>query len=69
MFVLSELSFDLAQKQLKRNLARLEACYKTGAWPGYKDEGVIEVGVPEHIAQREEQEIFEERDFSEIPFE
>ena len=58
---LSERSFGLAETQLKHNLSELGNCYKTGRWEGYKDRGILIAGVPEHIAEREEQEIRESR--------
>ena len=69
VIVLSERSFGLAQTQLKEYLKRLTACYERNGWSGYKDQGIIEAGIPENICQREEQEMFEDRDFTGIPFE
>lgn len=59
VIALDERSFAMAQTQLKHYLAKLTKCYHSGIWEGYKDRGVMIAGVPEQIAQREEEEIFD----------
>lgn len=58
--VLDEATFALAQTQTKHHLKRLVDCIANNDWHGYKDRGVIVTGVPEAIANRETQEIFNE---------
>lgn len=68
VIALDEKTFALAQTQLKHHLAELTKCYKTGEWKGWNSRGVVVCGIPENIISREEQEIFEARDFSKITF-
>jgi len=69
VIALDEATFGMAQTQLKYHLAELGKCYASGKWEGYKDKGVIVTGIPEQIIGREEQAIFEARDFTKIGFE
>lgn len=63
VIALDEISFGLAQTQLKDALKRLTYSYQSGDWGGYAKRGVIVCGVPQHIAGREEQAIFEAKTF------
>ena len=63
VIALDEKSFGLAQTQLKYYLAEIGKCYESGKWEGYKDRGVVVAGIPEQIASREEQSIFEAQTF------
>lgn len=61
--VLNEATFSLAQTQMKHHLKRMIDCYERNDWQGYKDRGVVIAGVPDAIASREEQAIFEATTF------
>jgi len=50
---------DLAGYQNSYNLRALAKAYKIGKWIGYRDQGVMLIGIPEHIRSRIQEETLE----------
>jgi hypothetical protein len=49
VFVLDDETMLFSTDIIEKAVGKLQQCYATNAWPGYKDRGVVKIGVPEHI--------------------